>query len=427
MTTNDPPATFPFTTANLGAAVRAAGGSFIGYSDSMPSVGYNGADYTSTPGQNQYERKHNPWVNWQSSSPTGNLLPIATNQPFTSFPGNFATLPSLAIVVPDQQHDMHDGTIKQADDWLQGNLGAYATWAKTNNSLLIVTWDEDAGSTNNRIPTVFSGANLKPAGTTAKGTYTLHDLQRTVASIFNATPSGSAINVKNITGVFASDGPQATLSFRQGSGGYASAHDTQLRQDLPSTSFGATTPLIVDQDDNGASGSQPVQALVRFDNIIGVGAGKVPAGATILSAKLDLHTGSQGGDETTAGVNVHRMLSGWSESSTWDTLVGGVSPDGVEAASAPEFTLTPNVTNISAFFDVTDTVQAWVNGAANNGWVLLAGSTNGWRFGSSELGTIADRPGLTITYAVPEPGSIGMLVVVMLVGVARRRRKRIAC
>jgi acid phosphatase len=40
-------------------------------------------------------------------------------------------------------HKLHDGTIKQGDDWLKNNINAYAQWAKTNNSLLIVTWDED--------------------------------------------------------------------------------------------------------------------------------------------------------------------------------------------------------------------------------------------------------------------------------------------
>ena len=51
----------------------------------------------------------------------------------------------VAFVIPTQANDMHDGTspdnITQADTWLQSNLGVYATWATTHNSLLIVTWD----------------------------------------------------------------------------------------------------------------------------------------------------------------------------------------------------------------------------------------------------------------------------------------------
>jgi hypothetical protein len=33
--------------------------------------------------------------------------------------------------------------ISNGDAWLSNNLSAYASWAKSNNSLLIVTWDED--------------------------------------------------------------------------------------------------------------------------------------------------------------------------------------------------------------------------------------------------------------------------------------------
>jgi hypothetical protein len=55
---------------------------------------------------------------------------------------------------------MHDGTIAQADTWLKSNLSAYATWATTHDSLLIVTWDEDDYSESNQIPTIFYGQNV---------------------------------------------------------------------------------------------------------------------------------------------------------------------------------------------------------------------------------------------------------------------------
>jgi acid phosphatase len=70
----------------------------------------------------------------------------ASSQPFTSFPTNFTTLLTISFVIPNLNDDMHDGTISQADTWLQNNLGAYVQFVKTNNSLLIVTWDEDDGT-----------------------------------------------------------------------------------------------------------------------------------------------------------------------------------------------------------------------------------------------------------------------------------------
>jgi acid phosphatase len=57
---------------------------------------------------------------------------------------------------------MHDGTVKQTDDWLKTNLDAYVTWAQTHRSLLIVTWDEDDFAKANHIPLIIVGPMVKP-------------------------------------------------------------------------------------------------------------------------------------------------------------------------------------------------------------------------------------------------------------------------
>jgi hypothetical protein len=149
-----------FTGPNLGAKLIAAGFSFAGYSETMPSVGYDGASSGTAP--STYQRKHNPWVNWQDATvplPL-NKLPASVNMPYAGyFPSSLAydSLPALCFVIPNQLHDMHDGTVAQGDAWLQSNLGAYATWCQTHNSLLLVTWDEDDSSSANRIATIFYG------------------------------------------------------------------------------------------------------------------------------------------------------------------------------------------------------------------------------------------------------------------------------
>jgi phosphatidylinositol-3-phosphatase len=58
--------------------------------------------------------------------------------------------------------DMHAGTIQPGDYWLQTHLLCYVTWARNNNSLLIVTFHEDEGSANNHISTLLIGATVKP-------------------------------------------------------------------------------------------------------------------------------------------------------------------------------------------------------------------------------------------------------------------------
>jgi phosphatidylinositol-3-phosphatase len=132
---------------NLASAVVAANGTFIGYAESLPQAGYRGCQ------AGPYARKHAPWVSFSS-------VPARENQPFSAFPRDLTALPTLSFVVPNLDNDMHDGAIAQADQWLHRRLGGYITWAKTHNSLLALTWDEDDGSQDNRIPTLITGAHV---------------------------------------------------------------------------------------------------------------------------------------------------------------------------------------------------------------------------------------------------------------------------
>ena len=138
-----------FAAANLGSSAIAAGAGFIGYSEDLPSVGFTGCQ------SGKYARKHNPWSNFTN-------LPASTNRPFADFPTDYSQLPAVSFVVPNLDHDMHDGTIAQGDAWLQTNLGGYAQWARTHNSLLVVTFDEDDFSQNNQIATVIVGEQVQP-------------------------------------------------------------------------------------------------------------------------------------------------------------------------------------------------------------------------------------------------------------------------
>lgn len=177
--------TYKFTTPNLGRELLNGGWTFGGYSEDMPSVGYAGCSYQ------QYWRKHNPWVDWQDTiSPSANSLPGSVNMPFTNLPTDFNALPTVSIVVPNQNNDMHDGTIQQADTWLQQHIDPYVQWANANNSLLILTWDEDDSSQANRIPTIFIGPMVL-AGQYAE-TITHYNVLRTIEEIYGLPYAGNA-------------------------------------------------------------------------------------------------------------------------------------------------------------------------------------------------------------------------------------------
>ena len=186
--TNDNLPSAHFTTANLGKELIAAGKTFTTYSDGLPSVGYDGASSGS------YARKHNPAANWMGTGT--NQIPTTTNQPFTAFPTTFSSLPSVSFVVPDLCHDGHDvcaplnNSVKQYDTWVQQNLDAYKTWCIANNSLLIVTYDEDDGSSSNKISTVFYGANV--AVNTYTQTINHYSILRMMEDAFGITTHAGA-------------------------------------------------------------------------------------------------------------------------------------------------------------------------------------------------------------------------------------------
>ena len=101
-------------------------------------------------------------------------------------------------------------------------------------------------------------------------------------------------------------------------------------------------------------------------------------------------------------MDVHRMLVPWDESSTWNSFPnGGVSTTGTEAAREADFSVEPNAANAPALFAVTQTVQSWVNGQPNFGWLINTDGTNGWGWNSSEAADLTARPRLEVDYFSP--------------------------
>jgi acid phosphatase len=175
---------------NLATELTAAGLTFSGYSESMPAAGYTGC--TAGP----YARKHNPWADFPN-------VPAAENLPFTAFPTGpaaYGALPTVSFVVPDLDHDMHDGTVAQGDAWLRSNLDSYVQWAKSHDSELLLTWDEDDNNAANQIPTMLVGAGVQP------GTYperiTHYNVLRTLEAFYGLPPLGESAAAAPVSDVF---------------------------------------------------------------------------------------------------------------------------------------------------------------------------------------------------------------------------------
>ncbi|MFC0438261.1 alkaline phosphatase family protein [Kutzneria buriramensis] len=243
-----------FSGANLGQEAIAAGLTFTGYSESMPSAGYTGC----TSGN--YARKHNPWVNFPS-------VPAASNQPFTSFPSDFSTLPTVSFVVPNLQDDMHDGTVQQGDTWLRSHIDTYAQWAKTHNSLLVVTWDEDDNSANNQIPTIITGAGVT-AGSYSE-TINHYNVLRTLEDAYGLPRAGASASATPITDIFAGQTGSVTV-----------------------TNPGNQTGTV------GSAASVQISATDTATGTLSYAATGLPAGLSINSS-----TGLISGTPTTAGTS----------------------------------------------------------------------------------------------------------------------------
>lgn len=176
---------------NLASEMIAAGRSWASYNETLPSQG------STTCSSGKYARKHNPWFGFSN-------VPTSSAKTFAQFPSDYSTLPQLSFVTPNLCSDMHDCSVSTGDTWLQNNLGAYATWAKTHNSLLVVTFDEDNRLSGNRIPTVLYGQPVT-AGSSSSTTYNHYDLLRTLEDTQGLTShAGNAASATDISGIWAS-------------------------------------------------------------------------------------------------------------------------------------------------------------------------------------------------------------------------------
>jgi hypothetical protein len=173
---------------NLARQLLDAGLSFAGYSESMPSTGFRGDR------AGRYTCEHNPWVNFDD-------VPADVNRPLSDLPTDFDRLPTVCFVVPDLDDDMHSGSIETADAWLRIHVDPYVEWAKTHDSLLILTFDEDDGASDNRIPTIFVGPMVRPGQYDRRIDH--YSVLRTIEAMYGLKAIGHARDARTIDEIWA--------------------------------------------------------------------------------------------------------------------------------------------------------------------------------------------------------------------------------
>ena len=161
------------------------------YQVNMPSAGFQGL-YGGT--DNLYYRRHNPLIDFSDVCPgTGQ---DTKSVPFSQIAADFAEdkTANYSYVTPDTDEDAHDGTLQEADEWLQENLPAILDrpeFRPDGDGILFLVWDEGTLGTDNRcsatvsqgcggrLATLVIGPHVKP-GYQSTITYHHENLLKTV-------------------------------------------------------------------------------------------------------------------------------------------------------------------------------------------------------------------------------------------------------
>ena len=141
-----------------------------------------------------YFVKHNPFAYFDDLTVSGCT---SVMRPFTELAGDLSTnnLARYNFITPNICNDMHDScaptnnSVKQGDNWLALNLPAILnSSAYKSSGLVIITWDEGAGSSDGPIGMIVLSPCAKGGGYHNAVHYTHSATLRTLQKIFGRTP-----------------------------------------------------------------------------------------------------------------------------------------------------------------------------------------------------------------------------------------------
>lgn len=173
-----------------------------------------------------------------------------------------------------------------------------------------------------------------------------------------------------------------TVTFQQGSAQYTETSDCYLDGGTPNQSKPTDSLVRFRSPDRFG--------LLQFQSIFSTTA--IPAGSTILSARLDIYM-----NNVNCTGHIADVAIAWADSVTYNTF--GPAP-GVNATDLGTIgAATPTALSLQSI-NVTDSLNRWsVDPTTNHGWIFVGdGGAGDCNFRSSEDGTTANRPKLVVTF-----------------------------
>lgn len=123
---------------NLISQLVAANKTWKAYGDSLPEPGYIGGN------QRPYVKKHFPIAYFENvRNDPAQRKNLAPAEQFIADLRSSQGLPDFSMLIPNMDHDAHDGTLQEADDWLKQHIEPLLADPEfQKDGILIVTFDE---------------------------------------------------------------------------------------------------------------------------------------------------------------------------------------------------------------------------------------------------------------------------------------------
>lgn len=190
------------------------------YQEDMPYTGFEGYAWRNQQnGANDYVRKHNPLVMYESVTTNPQRLACLKNLTMLYKDLDANQLPQWMFITPNMTNDGHDTSVTTAGAWTRSFLAPLMSNPSfMNNTLILITWDENhTYSIQNRVLGILLG-DVVPAdlvGTTDSTIYThyseiatveanwdLHTLGRydVGANVFSLVAQKTGDTLRNWTG-----------------------------------------------------------------------------------------------------------------------------------------------------------------------------------------------------------------------------------